>query len=329
MDLKIALDIGFGPRRDLDSGGVEQQRADGDEHHGEHVTGEGWQCRPRKGVQGRCFPRQGETGRRLRIEHPAARLRRADRRAAQQQDEVHGRERCQQHAGQREWAFRAAQQPMQDDGDGRSRRELGAGHGADEGAEIGQRRMLVGDDLDGAGDHQPAGGAEEAADHRIGQKADGAAGMGEAQHAHQEPGQRRRQRHGDDGRRQQVGVAAGGDPLQHRGDEGGNDDGDRAVRPGDRERQRAAQCHKGSAQGSGHERNRDAIRQKMRERPVENERRVGQRVGDRQHAADRAGEYVRQCGAHALAVFGLSNVLPVRPIISRPGRDLQHGPARG
>ena len=246
-----------------------------------------------------------------------------------EQGEVHGRERCQQHAGECEWAFRAAQQHMQDDGDGRSCRELGAGHGIGEGAEIGERRMLVGDDLDGAGDHQPAGGAEEAADHRIGQKADGAPGMGEAQHAHQEPGQRRRQRHGDEGRREKIGVAAGGNPLQHRGDERGNDDGDRAVRSGDRERQRAAQRHKRAADGCGHERNRNAIGQKMRQRPAENERRVGQRVGDRQHAADRAGEYVRQSGAHAQMVLGLSNVLPVRPIISRPGRDLQHGLARG
>ena len=209
MDLKIALDIGLGPRRDLDAGGVEQQRADGDEHHGEHIAGKGRQRGPGKGMQGGCFPRQRQSGRRLRIEHPAARLRRADRGAAQQQNEVHRGKRRQQHAGEREWTFRAAQQHVQDDGDGRSGRELGAGHGVAEGGEIGERRMLVGDDLDGAGDHQPAGGAEEAADHRIGQKADGAPGMGEAQHAHQEPGQRRCQRHGDDGRPEQIGVAAG------------------------------------------------------------------------------------------------------------------------
>ena len=67
----------------------------------------------------------------------------------------------------------------------------------------------------------------------------------------------------------------------------------------------------------------------MCQRTAENERRVGQRVGDRQHAADRAGEYIRQSGAHAQVVLGFSNVVPVRPIISRRGRDLQHGFERG
>ena len=63
--------------------------------------------------------------------------------------------------------------------------DLGHNRGVGEGADIGERRPLVRDDLDRAGDQQPAGRAEEAADDRIGHKADGAPRMREAEHAEQ------------------------------------------------------------------------------------------------------------------------------------------------
>ena len=125
-----------------------------------------------------------------------------------------GDDKCgQQHAGQDERISKAAQQHVKHDRDDRAGRDLGGDGGIGEGGEIVERRPLVRDHLDRAGDEQPAGGAKEAADDGIGQEADGAAGMGEAEHAQQKAGQRGRQRQGDQRRFEKIGAAAGGELL--------------------------------------------------------------------------------------------------------------------
>ena len=110
-------------------------------------------------------------------------------------------------------------------------------------------------------------------------------------------GQCGRQRHGDQRRSEKIGAAAGHEPLHERCDQCGHDDGDRAVRSGNGEGQRTAQRHDRSANGRRQECHRNAVGQLVLERARENQRRVRQAIGDRQDAADRAGEYVRQCCA--------------------------------
>ena len=82
--------------------------------------------------------------------------------------------------------------------------------------------------------------------------------------------------------------------LNDRRHQGGQDDGNRAVRPGDGERQRAAQRHDRSADRGRQKGHRDAVGEHMIERAGKNQRRVGQAVGDRQNAADRSGKYIRR-----------------------------------
>ena len=126
--------------------------------------------------------------------------------------------------------------------------------------------------------------------------------MGEAEHAEQQAGQRGRQRHGDQRRSEQIGVAGGDEPLDDGCDQRGEDDGGRTVRSGDGEGQRAAQRHDRAANGGRQEGHRDAVGQQVLERAGENERRVGQAIGDGQDAADRAGEHVRQsCAEFVIA----------------------------
>ena len=111
----------------------------------------------------------------------------------------------------------------------------------DKGAEIGQRRPLIGDDLDRAHDHQPSGSTQESADDRKGHEPNRASGVREPKDAKHEAGKRCRQRHDDERRLEKVGASAmGNDALDHGCDHGRDDDGNRAVRPGDGERQRAA-----------------------------------------------------------------------------------------
>ena len=124
------------------------------------------------------------------------------------------------------------------------------------------------DDLDRAGDHQPTGCAEKAADHRVGHETDRAAGMGKAEHAEQQPRQRGRQRHRDQ-RRTEQSVAARGDQLLHdRRNERGDDDGDGTVRPGDGEGQRTAQRHNRSADRRRQECDGDAVGKQRSSGPV-------------------------------------------------------------
>ena len=208
------------------------------------------------------LPRQGQAGGGLRIEHPAAGLRSGKRSSRLTADRkwVTANDR-QQHAGQHERAFGAAQQHVQRQRNGGAGAKLCGDCRIGERAEIGERRPLVGDDLDRACDHQPAGGAEKAADHRIGHEADRAAGMGEAEHAEQEPGERRRQRMAIS-----VGTSRSVLPAATRrwmtvATKCGDDDGDGAVRPGDRERQRTAQRHDRSADRRRQERDGDAVGQ--------------------------------------------------------------------
>ena len=72
---------------------------------------------------------------------------------------------------------------MQGDGDNHRSNELGRHRRVQEGAEIGEHGPLIGDDLHGARDHQPAGGAEKSANHRKRHEADSAAGTGKAEDA--------------------------------------------------------------------------------------------------------------------------------------------------
>jgi hypothetical protein len=71
--------------------------------------------------------------------------------------------------------------------------------------------------------------------------------------------------------------------------------------PGDGEGQRAAPRHDCRSDGRRQECRRQPVGQIARQRTGKDERRIGQAIGDRQHAADRTGEDVAQAGSNARA----------------------------
>ena len=182
---EIAFDIGFAPSRDLEPGRVEQEIRNGHENDCEHVARERWQRRPREALQGCEFPRRRQAGRRLQPEQPAVVLCDGDWRAGREQHQICHRERGQQHARQDDRIFGATQQHIEGDCDDHAGGDLGPNRGVAEGSDIGERRSLIRDDLDRAGDQEPTGRAEESANDRVGHKSDCTPRMGEAEYAEQ------------------------------------------------------------------------------------------------------------------------------------------------
>jgi hypothetical protein len=158
--------------------------------------------------------------------------------------------RRQQDARQNERAFGAAQQHKQRDRNDNGRSKLLRSGAAGKNAKIVQGYRPIGHNAHGARDHQPAGCAEETADHRIRHEADRAAGMREAEDAEQDSGKTGGKCHRDQGRRERV-CRAGREPLQKRRHQRRDHDGDRAVRPGYGEGEGAAQRHGDPADGGG------------------------------------------------------------------------------
>ena len=122
-------------------------------------------------------------GRRLRPEHPAMRLRLAERPARQQQCNVSRRQRREQNARHDERTLRPAERKLQYDRDDDRSGDFAEHRDVREFCEIGEQQLLLGHDLHCAGDHQPSGRTEEAADDRERHKADRAPGMRESEDA--------------------------------------------------------------------------------------------------------------------------------------------------
>ena len=197
----------------------------------------------------RELPRQHQRGHGLWPEHPASGLCVGDRCAGRQQRKMGHGDCRQQDPGQNERAIRAAQQEMQRDRQREPGSELGGDRCSDEVMNVGERRCLIGDDLDRARDHQPPGRTEESPDHRIGHETDRRSGARKSKHAKQQPRERGRQRHGNEDRSEKIGVPGSGEMLGDDRYQGSQDDRDAAVRTGNGERKRTAQRHNGAADG--------------------------------------------------------------------------------
>ena len=190
--------------------------------------------------------------------------------------------RRQQHARQDEGALRAQQQDLQQ----RRRPRAPAASWATTAAlakplEIAEGRLVAGNHGDGAHDHHPAGRGHEAADHRIRNEADGAAGAHDAEAAQQQPGDAGRQRHHDQCRRQQVAYRRRDEALRHRGHQRG-DRPRRWTNPARRsakgsELRQATMAPATAAVTEGHG---DAVGKPGRERAGKDERGVRQAIGD-------------------------------------------------
>ena len=238
---------------------------------------------------------------RLRLKEPAGGLRLRERGAGRQQSKVRNGGRSDEHDGENVGVLLVLGRHVENERNRHAGRDLGGDRAADESAEIVEGHLLVGDHLDRAGHHQPAGGAEKAADHRIRNKADGAPCAREAEHPKDCSGDRGGQRQRDEGWAEQPRAAMGEQIVRQGSHERRQHHGDGTVRAGDRKRQRTAPGDDRGTNGGRKERHRYAVGERVFERPGEDERSVGQGIGDRQHTADRAGKHVRQGGAELWA----------------------------
>ncbi len=169
--------------------------------------------------------------------------------------------------------------------------------------DVGHIQRRAGQDAINAGQHQTTGGAEKAADHRIGNKADGAAETRQTEAAKQESGQRRAQRQHHQSRRQEAIVeAVRAKSHRERADERGNHRAGRAVGSADRKGQRAAPRRDRPADRAGDESRRETVGQPRRERPREDQRRIGHVEENGEYADHDAGDGgMRQRGIQSTA----------------------------
>jgi|GEM_PF-4617635 len=150
---------------------------------------------------------------------------------------------------------------------------------------------IAGQDPKHTQQHQAPGSAEKAADNRIGNESDCAAKPRQTEAAKEKPGQRGAQRqHRQSGRQQAPVAAICFKSRGERGNERGNHRAGRAVRSADREWQRAAQRRHRPADRAGNERRRETVGKPGRQRPGENQCRVGHVEQDGKDPDDGTGD---------------------------------------
>jgi hypothetical protein len=239
--VEIAFEVGLAPRRELDSGGVEQHADRGDEHHGQQFAGESGQRTPRKMREVVGPPRQDQPDRGLRREQPAVGLGLRKRRAGHNKTEVPGSDEDRHYDWQTEAFARSLHGDVERTGDPGGRQQFGKAEVAGERGEIADGQRFVGDHPHRAVDHHPAGRAQKSPDHRIRHEPNGAAGAGETKPAQQEAGERGAERHRDQRRHDQLLArdAGAGELMQQCRDQRRHHRRGRGVRAADGERQRA------------------------------------------------------------------------------------------
>jgi len=185
------LQVGLALGEELDAGGIEQHVDRRHEHHGQKVAAQSGDDVPARHAEIVKIPGLGQPHGSRGVEHPPAEACIFEAEPGQCEAEVSGKRSCDQDAGQHKAAVGAPPQGKikRERQDGR-RSELCQGHRPEQRFEIGKGQSLVGDHAHRAADHEPAGGAKKAADHRVGDKADGGASTGKAEGQEEDAGPR-------------------------------------------------------------------------------------------------------------------------------------------
>ncbi len=291
--VQLALEIGFAIGSDFDAGGVEQRARRGDEYDRDDVAGDLRQRIPGIMLDLVRAPRQHRRDVRRRLEDPAERLRLCRRNSGEMERDMRGERAADQDHGQAERRAGAVPGEVKHQRHRAGRREFVSRLHVLEMVEGRKLQLDSGDDPDRAEQDQAAGGAEEAADHGVGHVADGAAHPRQAKAAEHEAGREAGDAEGDqhwpEDRRRRIVCSH---VLDQRGRQNAGHRRGRGFRSADRERERTSQRQHGGEDRRGDEGGRNAVGKVGRQRSGEDQQRIGQAEGGRQHARGRAAEDV-------------------------------------